>query len=255
MFRGLAAAVGLVLAGCTTGGPPALGPAFYDATQFEGVRPGRLIESPIWIDGPDNIDFALFARRRIDNMRRAGVDVTGPPSGREPIALECRVNDAARLTACLPLGNVWSTPERRGNLIGALTFAYEMRMEPLDATGTPVAGGRVRFNVQPPDIWPEPSDDVFVPPALVAQPPPHAFTAYYPDEALRADIEADVVLACVVSETGVNEGCDVIYESVSQLGFGEASRTIYSRIAVRPGSVNGQPRRGVVVAPVYWRLG
>ena len=258
-WRGFALATLLApaLVACASGGPPALGPLFADPDSRMTARAGRLVEQPQWVNGPDGIDFALYAK-----VRAARRDGDAPASEGETaswpsqtVSLECVVTASAQLSLCAPHGapDTWS-PERVRPYLSAMHLATLMQLAPLDREGQAVAGGRVRITIDWPDEPPVPSDAEIVPPRILNLPSPWEHTRLYPARAMEIGADGDVILICVVAASGLSEGCEVFFESVSQVGFGEASRQLYSNIRVLPPTVNGVPHRSLAMATVRWRL-
>lgn len=247
------------LAGCASAGPPVLGPLFADAAGVTAARAGRLVERPQWIDGPDDIDFSLYARFRAVHRARAGREpaAEGDPSTwpSQSVSLDCVVNDGGQLSLCAPYeGPAQWSPEKVAPYLSAMHLATQMQLAPLDLDGQPVAGGRVRIDIDWPDREPAPSGDEVEPPRIVNLPSPWEYTRLYPRRALELGAEADVLLICVVAASGLTEGCEVFFESASEVGFAEASQQLYRNIRVLPLMVNGRPRRAMAIATVKWRL-
>ena len=248
----------MALAGCAAAGPPALGPLFADPAGLASSRGGRLVERPRWIEGPDNIDFALYAKFR---AVQGGVLARPAPDGDElywpdqPVSLECVITAAAQLSLCAPYGGPeeWS-PERVRPYLGAMHLATAMQLAPLDLDDRPVAGGRVRITIGWPAEEPVPSDAEVVLPRVLNPPAPWDYTRLYPARAIEAVVDGDVILICIVAASGLMEGCEVFFESVSGVGYGEASQQLYRNIRVLPPTVNGRPQRAFTRATVRWRL-
>ena len=247
------------LAGCVSAGPPALGPLFADPAGVTSSRGGRLVERPQWIDGPDNVDFALYARvmanQRAELGRAQLADGEVPYWPGQSVSLECGITPTAQLYLCAPYEGPreWN-PERVKPYLAAMHVATSMQLAPLDLDGQPVAGGRVRITVDWPEAAPAPSDDVVVLPRILNRPQPWEYTRLYPAMAMEVGADGDVILICVVAASGLTEGCEVFFESVSEVGFGDASRQVYRNIRILPPTVNGEPRRAMAVATVRWRL-
>jgi hypothetical protein len=245
------------LAGCVAAGPPVLGPLFADPGSLTATRSGRLVERPRWIDGPDNIDFALYAKFRAVQRAASGRDDADAASSwpRESVSLECVITASAQLSLCAPYDGpqAWS-PERVRPYISAMHLATSMQLAPLDLDGQPVAGGRVRFSIDWPAEEPAPSRDEVVLPRMLNPPSPWEYTRLYPARAMEAGVDGDVILICIVAASGLTEGCEVFFENPSEVGYGEASQQLYRNIRVLPPTVNGRPRRAMAAATVRWRL-
>ena len=256
------APIALLLAavsGCASPGPPVLGPLFADPDSLAKVRAGRLVERPRWIEGPDNIDFALYARAKATQRSTRGADSAAAGAVAywpdRPAHLECVITAAAQLSLCGPyIGLRDLSPEEVKPYLAAMHLAMSMQLAPLDLDGQPVAGGRVRFTLDWPEEEPVPSEDEITLPRILNPPSPFEVARFYPANALERGLDGDVILICVVAASGLSEGCEVFFESVSGVGFGEASQQAYRNIRILPPTVNGEPRRAMAMATVRWRL-
>lgn len=247
----------LGLSACASAGPPALGALFVDPDGTGSPRVGRLIEHPQWVRGPDDIDFELMSRVRLINQQRGGnadpsAEITWPT---EPVTLECQVTPEGLLSLCAPYqGPLEWSPLLVRPYIAAMQLATAMELSPLDGDGQPVAGGRVRVTVRWPETPPPPSNDVVTIARILNLPGPYEFARMYPQRALETGTEGDVILLCVVAASGLTEGCEVFFESASEVGLGAASQELYRNIRILPPRVNGLPQRALVAATVRWRL-
>ncbi|GAA0652285.1 hypothetical protein [Brevundimonas lenta] len=234
---------------------------FLDAATPEGARSEPLVASPVWIHGPGDIDFALV-ESHLEVAR--GARPAGAPASADPrplserlenVVLECGITPGNRLERCSPYGALdFRSGSGLASTILAIRLAHWLQLERTDADGEPVAGKRVRFAIEYPEVWPESSGSHITPPSLRNVPSPWQFSDMYPALALDNNIEGDVILLCVVSATNVNEGCEVFLEGVSEVGFGETSQQLYRNLLISAPVVDGQPHRDVVAATVRWRL-
>jgi len=77
----------------------------------------------------------------------------------------------------------------------------------------------------------------------------------YPAEAVKANIEGDVVLRCHVTETGKLADCGVLRETPPDAGFGAAALKLTPLFEAREQTPPGGPKRGTDVRiPIRFRL-
>lgn len=236
----------LALGGCHgfEAGPALTGGVAWSTADPSAV--GRLIERPLWVAGPGDIDTATL----------------GPGKHKVPglFTVECSVREDGRLHHCVPV----ATPPVLGEetrpfvtkALATTALALRVQLETTDEDGLPVAGGRVRVSH---DMGAEAEFDPtrVTPPAMLNRPAATAYADLYPADALILGVAADTYLLCAVSEAGEPEGCQIIFQEffgwTTDLGFGPASLELYKNIRVSPAMVDGRPVRSLITGFVRWR--
>ncbi len=70
---------------------------------------------------------------------------------------------------------------------------------------------------------------------------------YYPDRAMRMNVEGRVVLSCSVTAKGTLEGCSVVSEDPSDQDFGNAAMRMTKLFKMKPKQADGAPVEGGTV--------
>lgn len=79
------------------------------------------------------------------------------------------------------------------------------------------------------------------------------FGAVFPKEAIRRGVGGAVALSCSINGDGGVAGCNVIYESPPEWGFGAAALSIAPRFGMKPVKGAGQPLPDSVYIPLNFR--
>lgn len=78
---------------------------------------------------------------------------------------------------------------------------------------------------------------------------------YYPTTAMRANVEQGrVALRCRVTPEGSITACEILEETPSGVGFGEAAIESAAHARLRPRTVDGVPVAGIVQFNIRFRL-
>lgn len=78
---------------------------------------------------------------------------------------------------------------------------------------------------------------------------------YYPDRAMRMEVEGSATISCRVTARGTLEGCSVTAESPADMGFGDAAMRMSRLFKMRPQTKDGQPvDGGTVRIPIRFTL-
>ncbi|MGH7028491.1 hypothetical protein [Brevundimonas sp.] len=226
----------LVLGGChgVEAGPALVGGVVWSTA--DPTAEGRLIERPLWVVGPDDVDRATLGvgKRKVEGL----------------FTVECGVREDGRLHHCVPLEAPPALGDETGpflaKALGTTFLALRLQLATTDEGGEAVRGGRVRVTRDMSDVVGFDPARV-VPPVMLTVPPVQELAAHYPFEAEMRSVAADTYLICVVSEAGEPEGCQVALQEFfgwsEDLGFGAASLELYKDIRVSPQMVDGRPVR------------
>jgi len=92
-------------------------------------------------------------------------------------------------------------------------------------------------------------------PDWLSQPDASAMSRYYPERAQRLGVSGSATINCTVAANGTISGCDVVSETPSNYGFGDAARKLSRFFKMRPQMVDGQPvAGGTIEIPIQFRL-
>jgi protein TonB len=92
-------------------------------------------------------------------------------------------------------------------------------------------------------------------PDWLSQPDAAAMSRYYPERAQRLGVSGSATINCTVAANGTISGCDVVSETPSNYGFGDAARKLSRFFKMRPQMVDGQPvAGGTIEIPIQFRL-
>ena len=109
---------------------------------------------------------------------------------------------------------------------------------------------------KPPAPAPEPPrPSVITNPDWARKPSGEDIARYYPDRALRMEVEGRATLSCTVSARGTLEGCAVVSEDPADQDFGAAALRMSKLFKMRPQTKDGAPvEGGTVRIPLSFRL-
>ena len=109
---------------------------------------------------------------------------------------------------------------------------------------------------KPPAPAPEPPrPSVITNPDWARKPSGEDIARYYPDRALRMEVEGRATLSCTVSARGTLEGCAVVSEDPADQDFGAAAIRMSKLFKMRPQTRDGAPvEGGTVRIPLSFRL-
>ena len=109
---------------------------------------------------------------------------------------------------------------------------------------------------KPPAPAPEPPrPSVITNPDWARKPSGEDIARYYPDRALRMEVEGRATLSCKVSAKGTLEGCSVVSEDPADQDFGSAALRMSKLFKMRPQTRDGAPvEGGTVRIPLSFRL-
>jgi len=144
------------------------------------------------------------------------------------------------------------TYEFRVGFVGQRTSIYRFKLTP---RGTPGPSAEQMAQVaSPPAPTAPPGNLSFENPTWDRKPSGDDVARYYPDRALRQEVDGRATISCSVKANGTVTGCVVVSESPEGYGFGDAAIKLSSRFRMKPKRVDGSPvEGGTVRIPIVFR--